>query len=131
MQAVRTLASLCLCKELRPPFLYIETGRLESTPIERHDTLLAPLAPKPQRSLGPSNGLHIECRKLRDARTGSIEQLEHRRIAQPRRRRGIGSFEECLHLLVRQHTGRSRGSLGEEIAETASPSTTPSAAIHR
>ena len=84
MHAVCAVASPCLRKELRPPLLYIETGRLKSTPIERHDTLLAPLTPKSQRSLGPSDGLHIERRELRDAGAGGIEQLEHRRIAQSR-----------------------------------------------
>ena len=94
MHAVRTVAALCLCKELWPPLLNIVTGRLESAPIQGYDTLFAPLAPKSQRSLGPSNGLHVERRELRDSRAGGIKQLEHRRIAQPRRRRGIGGLEQ-------------------------------------
>ena len=86
MHTVRTVATLCVSKKLRSSFLNIAAGRIESTPIQGHDTLLAPLTPKPQRSLGPSNGLNIECRKLGDASPRCIEQFEHRRIAQSRRR---------------------------------------------
>ena len=51
MHAVRTIDTLCLHKEMWPPLLNIAASRLESAPIEGHDTLLAPLAPKSQRSL--------------------------------------------------------------------------------
>ena len=58
------VAALCLSKQLRPPLLNIETRRLECATIQRNDALLAPLAPKSQRSLGPTNRLHVERRKL-------------------------------------------------------------------
>ena len=104
MHAVRTIDTLCLHKEMWPPLLNIAASRLESAPIEGHDTFLAPLAPKSQRSLGPTNRLHVERRELRDSRAGGIEQLEHRRITQPRRRRGVGGLEQRLDLPGRQHT---------------------------
>ena len=106
MHAVRAIETLCLHKELWPPLLNIAAGRLESAPIQGHDTLLVPLAPKSQRSLGPTNRLHVERRELRDSRAGGIEQLEHRRIAQPRRGRGVGGLEQRLDLPGRQHTGK-------------------------
>ena len=80
------VTTLCLSEPFRPPLLKIEPRRLERTTIQRDDTFLAPLAPQAQRAFGPSDGLHIECRELRDTGAGCIEQLEHRRIAQSRGR---------------------------------------------
>ena len=84
MRTVRGIAMLCLGEQRRSPLLGIGAGCLKRAAIQGDDALLASLAPQPQRALGPRDGINVECRKLRDAGTGGIKQLEHRRIAQPR-----------------------------------------------
>ena len=106
------VTALCLSEQLRPPLLNIETRHLERTTIQRDNTFFAPLAPQAQRAFGPSDGLHIECCELRDTSTRGIEQLEHRRIAQSRGRRGIRRLEQRLDLMGRKDARQVTRQLG-------------------
>ena len=106
------VAALCLGEQLRPPLLDIATSRLERPTVQRHDTLLAAFAPKANHALRPSDGFHVKRGKLRDASTRGIEQLEHRRIAQSRGRRGIRCLEQRLDLLGRKDARQVARQLG-------------------
>ena len=115
--AVRSVAALCLREQLSasPP------QYSDASPRARADTegTIRSLLPLPQsRSVrsDQADGLHVERRELRDSRAGGIEQLEHRRITQPRRRRGVGGLEQRLDLPGRQHAGKIARQFGRAIS---------------
>ena len=64
MGTVYGIATLSLREQLRSPLLDISARRLERASIQRNDALLAPLAPKANHALRPSDGFHVKRGKL-------------------------------------------------------------------